>query len=897
MSDAPCSCAADGPFIEPRSQARETGIQLAFVQFLASSPRRVQLLSSGRYSVILTNAGGGFSRWRDLAITRWREDPTCDDWGSYVVLRDLEGGAPWSPTRQPLGSGSLPPEAGFDAGHASFRSSRDMLDATLQVAVSEECDGEVRRITLHNRSARPRTIELTSYAELVLGPAAADASHPAFSKMFVQTHWDAGSQVLLATRRKRTPADSDAWAAHFIVKSDGSKDDRVSYETDRARFLGRGHRLHDAAALCPGTALSNTAGTVLDPVFSLRTSVHLAAGATTRVDFWTLVERGRQSALDAAQTVRCTEAATRAIASTLAHAQTRHAGGQGDAGAGSLLAPLLYADAAWRADPETLRRGAGGAPILWSQGISGDRPIVLLHAADAQAGTAAAAALLRAQRHWRQAWLGIDVVLLAEATDDDGSLIASLATLVEDHADAIKADGDGARAEAFALDAKDLDEGFRNGLSTAARVVLEADGSGWKRVRGEDPTQPQPRARPPRAHPPQAHPPRANGAVMVDQQLDEERAAPGAEGQAIEFNNGYGGFVDAGRSYRIALGEGERTPMPWSNIVSSPCFGFLATAEGGGYTWSCNSQQNPLTPWRNDPVTDAPGEVLYLRDEDSGALWSATAAPIRVHATRYEVVHGKGWTRHAHQAHGIDVELLQYVPVDDSIKLSRLRLRNLTDRVRNLSVTGYVQWALAPHGTNASPFVVTDRDPSTGALFARNPWRAEFNERVAFIDLGGLQASCTADREEFLGRFGTIQAPDALSGQPLSGRVGAGLDPCGALQARLALQPGQQVELVFALGDAASAEQARALVQRYRRIPPEAVLDSASALWDDISIPSRSNAGSCSGHHAQRLAALPGAGLPPLGTQCVLPVQRRLRVPRPAAGRDGVVRGAPGPGT
>lgn len=321
--------------------------------------------------------------------------------------------------------------------------------------------------------------------------------------------------------------------------------------------------------------------------------------------------------------------------------------------------------------------------------------------------------------------------------------------------------------------------------------------------------------------------------VATGDATDDRRSAADDDANT-EFRSGVGAFSAQGREFRIILDDGDCTPAPWSNVVSNPEFGFLATAEGGGYTWSCNSQQNPLTPWPNDPVTDAPGEIIYLRDQGSGALWSATPAPIRVQGSQYEVVHGKGWTRHSHSAHEIDVELLQFVPVKDSIKLSRLRLRNRSDRPRTLCVTGYVQWALAPNGNNGSPYVITDSDAETGALFARNAWRAEFNQRVAFIDLGGAQTSCSGDRGAFLGRRGGIQAPDALSGAPLEGRVGAALDPCGALQAQVVLAPGQQVQLLFALGDAASADDARTLVRRYRDADLDAMLEEVHALWSGV---------------------------------------------------------------
>ncbi|MEO5765777.1 MAG: glycosyl transferase family 36, partial [Casimicrobiaceae bacterium] len=793
------------------------------------------LFGNGRYSVMLTDAGAGYSHWRDQAITRWREDPTCDDWGSFVLLRDLCSGAQWSPARQPLGVDNQVQGGAFGHGQVAFTGERDGLTATLAVAVADDCDAEVRRITLHNRSGSAREIELTSYAELVLGSASADASHPAFAKLFVQTYWDADGEVLLATRRKRSPDDADLWAGHRIVVpgSLSMEDAAIQYETDRARFLGRGNRLPDAVALQLGSVLSNTVGTVLDPVFSLRTRVRIAAGATGRIDFWTLAATSREQLVGVAADLTPTSAGAcfaRPRATAVADADARQPPSIDDGDAdpwNRWLAPLLYADPGWRAAPDALRRGAGGAPVLWRHGISGDRPIVLLRIADAD-GIEVAAALLRAQHRWRRHWLGVDVVLLVTASGDAGAALhGQLCSLQETQA-ANGNDGEVAKAEVFALRQDQVDGAFIDGLTRAARVVLVGDGT-----EAIPPAARQPADGIGQPGTPETPTP---GTQTIDAADDAAAAAPwpGATEGALEFDNGLGGFADDGREYRIELEHGACTPAPWINVVANPGFGFIASAEGGGYTWSRNSQQNPLTPWPNDPVTDAPNEVLYLRDEHSGDLWSATAAPIRAEGVRYRVTHGKGWSRYSHHAHGIDVDLLQYVPMADSIKLSRLRLHNRSGRARQLSVTGYVRWALAPNGSNAAPYVVTDLDEATGALFARNTWRAEFGERVAFIDLGGAQSSCSGDRSAFLGRYGAIDKPQALSAASLPGRTGAGLDPCGALQTHVTLAADEPVELQFVLGDADSAQAAQELVRRYRDADPDEVLGQVRKHWDGV---------------------------------------------------------------
>jgi cyclic beta-1,2-glucan synthetase len=250
----------------------------------------------------------------------------------------------------------------------------------------------------------------------------------------------------------------------------------------------------------------------------------------------------------------------------------------------------------------------------------------------------------------------------------------------------------------------------------------------------------------------------------------------------LEFFNGLGGFAEDGREYVTILGPGQSTPAPWINVIANPAFGFQVSAEGSGYSWSVNSRENQITPWSNDPVTDRPGEAFYLHDDDTGALWSPTALPIRDQTGTYIARHGRGYSRFEHSGHEIASELHQYVPLDGSIKISRLTLRNLSKNSRRISITAYAEWVLGASRSASAAFVATDIDPETGAMFARNRWSAAFGERVAFLDAGGHQTDWTGDRSEFIGRNGTLAAPAGIaSASPLSKTVGAGLDPCGAI--------------------------------------------------------------------------------------------------------------------
>ncbi|MEO8997686.1 MAG: glycosyl transferase family 36 [Rhodanobacter sp.] len=778
------------------------------------NPSRHCLLSNGHYSVMLSSSGSGYSQWHDLAVTRWREDPTRDPWGSYLLLRDEDSGAVWSTSQQPHGL-RMPDDAlAFGAGRASFSRRHHSLHSTLDVAVACDADIELRRLTLSNHGDRTRTFSVTSYDELVIGPISADNAHPAFSKMFVQTEWDPAHGVVLATRRRRASSEAEVWAAHALQVVGQPVDAVPEYETDRARFLGRGRTLRQAQAMQPGSVLSNSSGCVLDPVLSLRRRVTLAPNASVTLLLWTQLADSREGALALVAQLGNANAAELLFADAANHAEAEQQRLGFDAAQAARFAhwmdALLSSDPGQRAAPDVLARGHGGPPTLWAAGISGDRPIVLLRLGHRD-DLPRVQELLLAQQYWRSQRLAVDVVLLNTATAGD-ALQSALDPLVSSQQAQWKASDQLPKVELFALRDSAISDDLRNGLLTVARVVL-------------DDTQPALAVVAPAAA--------ATPAVI--RASTPASAAIAATADQPEFANGHGGFSDKGRSYRIDLDDEHHTPAPWVNVIANPTFGFLVSAEGGGYAWSLNSQQNPLTPWPNDPVSDSPHEMLYLRDEDTGMLWSATALPIRVAGAKYAATHGKGWTRFNNDAHGIELELTQCVPTNDSLKLSRLRLCNRSGRARRLSITGYVEWALGANGTTPAPYVITSRDEPTGALFARNPWRPDFGDRVAFIDLGGQQHSMTGDRREFLDPLGTIERPAALrDDRPLSGRLGAALDPCGALQTRIELPPDTQIELVFMLGDAACEADAQSLIRKYREADIDSVLADVAAQWNGV---------------------------------------------------------------
>jgi len=477
----------------------------------------------------------------------------------------------------------------------------------------------------------------------------------------------------------------------------------------------------------------------------------------------------------------------------------------------------LYSDRSSRPSSDTIARGAGGPEALWAQGISGDLPIILARV-DHVDEIGFVHQLLRAHEYLRMKQMAVDLVILNER---GASYVQDLQVALETLVRTAQVGGrSGAHGGVFVLRTDIISAQTRSRLLSMARVVLIGRGATLaEQVNAFKYGNAAPAA-PPRGHVSIGAPARAPSAPAV----------PG-----LEFFNGLGGFAHDGHEYVSVLSAGRTTPAPWINVIANATFGFHVSVEGCGYTWSASSRENQLTPWSNDPVSDRPGEAFYLRDRDSGALWSPTAAPIREDKGTYVCRHGQGYTRFEHTAHEIEIDLLQLVPRADPVKISRLIVRNTSTRTRRLSLTAYVEWVLGSSRSASALSIITDVDPETGALFARNPWNAMFGERIAFADLGGRQDAWTSDRREFLGRSGTLSNPAALAADArLSRRVGAGLDPCAALQTSLELEPGASVEVVFLLGQADTVDDARSLVGRYRQIDVQAVLDEVTQHWDAV---------------------------------------------------------------
>ena len=785
---------------------------------------RAHVLSNGRYSLVITNSGGGYSSWRDIDLTRWRADTTLNNWGTWIYMQDREragqeSGSLWSASYQPSGVSPQSREVYFSAHMAEFLRQDGNISSLLEITVSPDDDLEIRRITLTNHGDVRRRLRLTSYGEVSLTDQATDRRHPAFNKLFIESEYLPEINTLIYRRRPRSSEEEPIYMAHTLVVEQGHPASRA-YEGDRARFLGRGRSARRPAALIEGGGLSGTVGATLDPIFSLAQHVDLEPHDSVQLAFMTIAAGTRQQAIALAGRYHSWHLIERAFdqARSQSEVELRQLGLNTPQleRIERVLSALLFVNPFFRARPDILSANDKGQPGLWAYGISGDFPILLLRL-KSQDDLSLAQELLQAHIFWRNRRIKVDLVFLnKQGTDYGQELNSALHRLIT------RMNSDAwlnLRGGIFLLLADQMGETERILLETAARVILDGEnGSLAEQIRGMDrlPT------RLPRF------------VATLPEVAGIEPTPPVRRRVDLIFDNGYGGFSPDGREYVVYLGHGQWTPAPWVNVIANPEFGFLVSEAGSSFTWSINSGENRLTPWSNDPVTDPPGEALYLRDEETAEVWSPTPLPARDPAP-YLIRHGAGYSIFEHYSHGLKQRVRMFTIPNAPVKVVQVRLENIWKRSRRITATFYAEWVLGVNREMTQQFVVPEYDGESQALLARNTYNIEFGERVAFAAANKTLHGLTADRTEFFGRMGDYAFPSALKRIGLSSTVEPGLDPCAALQLHIDLQPGDVEEVYFLLGQGANQAEALQLVRQYKNAHEVAAAwDAVGKFWDDL---------------------------------------------------------------
>jgi cyclic beta-1,2-glucan synthetase len=773
----------------------------------------VQLLSNGRYFVMISNAGGGYSRWRETAITRWREDSTCDDWGTFCYINDRDKGIFWSTAYQPTLKEADQYEAIFSQGRVEFRRRDEEIDTYTVVIVSPEDNVEVRRTHLTNHSRTKRKLEITSYGEVVLTTASADEAHPAFSNLFVQTEINEYQNAIICTRRARSKEERPPWMFH-LMKVKGAKVNRISYETDRSKFIGRGHTLSHPQVMDQATPLSGSQGSVLDPMFSIQYQITLQPGESAIIDLVVGVadtQLANQSLVDKYQDSHLRDRAfelswthsqvvLRQIGATEANAQLY----------GKLASSILYLNNALRTQPSVLLKNQRGQSALWSYSISGDLPIVMIQISDSE-NISIVKQLIKAQAYWNMNGLAVDLVILNEdpsvyrhvlQEEIQGLITASIGIHTTEK-----------RGRIFVRPIDQVSADDRILLQTVARVII-SDMKGTledqvnKRISIKAPI-------------PKLIPSKFYSHTHRNQEIP----------QNLQFFNGTGGFSADGKEYVIITDEKKHTPLPWINVIANQHFGTIVSERGSSYTWFENAHEFRITPWKNDPVLDQSGEAFYLRDEESGEFWSPMGRPA-LGQSPYVTKHGFGYSSFEHIEDGIKSEVCVYVDTESPIKFVAINVTNQSGRWRKLTATGYVEWILGELRSKSVMHIVTELDSTSGALVARNPYNTEFQNYVTFFDVDDPTYTYTTDRIEFIGRNGTLQNPEAMNKIYLSGKSGAGLDGCAAIQVPFELENGKERKIIFKIGAGQNLAEAIATIKRFQgSAAATRSLDQVKQFW------------------------------------------------------------------
>jgi len=821
---------------EPTSDAAEfTAVQkYRVIDDPMQARRSVSVLSNGHYSVMMTATGSGYSMWNGQAVTRWRPDPTVDDWGSHILIRDVRSGEWWSAAPGPKSVEGEVASTVFADEKAEFNKVVGTIKSKLECIVATEADAEGRRITIINSGNTDRHIEITSYGEFVLSPPDSDVAHPMFSKMFIKTEIGESGDVIYARRNKRNHDEPDIAVAHLIAGS--ASRSPVHAETDRRAFIGRGRDISSARAFDKGAELEAHQGFTLDPIFALRKTIRVPAGKEAHLIFWTIAAPNRTEL--EAQVARYRHAENfeheARLAWTRAQVQIRHLDmTHAEALLFQRIASfLIYPDTRLRQAQSPGNVVSAQQSALWPMSISGDFPIFALRIDD-EADLAIIQKAFRMQEYLRSRGIISDLVIINERA---ASYAQSVQHAIDFMCENARRRGlsSGPAQHIFSVRRDLMEPATYQALISAARIMLHTrNGSISEQIdRLERLADDEQMAAP--------------GVVSVPDKRSPHQAFPRpvqsanqntaiVDGRDLLFWNGYGGFDPHSRDYVIRLRGGDATPHPWINVISNGAFGFHVSAEGAAFTWSLNSRDYQLTPWTNDTVVNRPGEAFYVRDLRANKTFSPFAAIGRNPAAVYEVRHSPGCSTFRTESEGLDIEMTQIVAENDPAKLMRLRIANKSGNNRTLRIYAYAEWVLGNNRARTAPYLRNWHEAGVNALMAQNPFSIDNNTRTAFLAASRQLQSYTVARGEFLEGSSDTFAPSAVEGGlTLSNSAESGGDPCAVIAIDLNIAKGEVAETLFLLGDVEKPEQAAPLIERLLAAGFDKEFEKTRAQWEDF---------------------------------------------------------------
>lgn len=778
----------------------------------------VALLSNGVYSLMVTNSGSGYSKKEDMFISRWKEDSTDSDNGIFFFIKDIKENKYFSATYQPVKNQGDEYSAIFTQNKIQFKRRDNELVTETNIAVSSEENGEVREISITNRSQNEKIIEVTSYSEVTLAPYNSDAVHPAFSNLFIKTEYVDDQNCLLAYRRPRAKNQNKPWLMQKLIV-EGESIGAIQYETSRVNFIGRNKNLQNPEVIKEDMILKNTVGAVLDPILSIRKRIKVKPDETVKLQFISMVGSSREELLKIAEKYIDSTSIKRifTLAETQSQVQLKFMGiTNRQANLYDFMAgKILFMSHLYRSRSFEIKSIIKGQSSLWSYGVSGDTPIVLLKVAKVS-DIGLVKQMLNAHEYWLLKGIKVDLIIL---NMENHSYHKKLETALRDVISSSHArDKQNKNSGVYLFNADNVEKEIINLFIAISRIVIDSKNglmiSQIKNLGIKEDLEPL---------------------KPIEVKYTYPNFKPNTDVKNLEFFNDYGGFDIENKEYVIFLKDGKNTPAPWINVISNKNFGFHVSESGSVFTWNKNSRENKLTPWNNDWVKDCSGEILYLRDELSGDVWNINPKPIR-HENEYIVRNGFGYTTFEHFHNGILSEETMFAPMEENLKLIKIKLKNLGKEKRTLSLTYYAQLVLGVICEQTNTHIYTAIDEEDKFIYGQNPYSETFKNLYAYLKIiGGENESFTGDREGFIGREGTLERPNGLNFKELDNKAGAGFDPCLCENVTVEIAPESEAEFVVIFGQGESLQEIKKNINKYLNLEESSKeLISVKAFWEEI---------------------------------------------------------------
>jgi cyclic beta-1,2-glucan synthetase len=767
---------------------------------LRTKSPEIQLIGNKNYHIIISATGSGYSKWKNNELTRWREDRTCDNWGFYCYVKDINENTIISPTFQPMMDNMCSYEVEYKGAAADYKKTGQdlLLETSVSVALKE--DVELRRIHIQNQSDTTKTIEIVSYAEVVIAPAGVDVAHPCFSNLFVQAELHEKENAILYFRRPSVPEEERLYLFQSINCNDCSVK-KINYATDRIEFIGRGNSITNPQTLFVHNRPSAFREFPVDPIVSIAIQIKIEPRKSGTVDIVMGAGSTKEICLDLLK--RCLDCEYRndVVASRFDYFQevcrNINASSEFEEAFRRLSSLVIYPSSSLRPIVKNPFQGGLDSRWLWRYSISEEIPIILVVITE-PTDVEILDQLIKAQSYARYFGIVYNVVILNSSTDRYKTF--NQRSILEIIAKCKEVSRINRYNGIYILEKNGLTSREQTVLLYKSRVVIPAAAVSLTDVMSDVFEEIQSKRHLPK--------------IAVDRFAGN---ADRLELPELRFFNGFGGFSENGKEYIMIHERDKRPPLPWINVISNPHFGTVISDSGQSYSWFENSRLFRLTPWNNDVIQDLNGEFFYLRDENNSLVWS----PFSMGLFKNEKclsIHGFGYSRFQRISYGIFSQVEVYVDIDEPIKFVKFTITNHSGQYRNISITGYVEWILGESRETCVDYVSTEFDQEYQSIFAFNDFNKEFENRCAFFACNNLITTYTADRTEFIGRDGNVANPAGMHEDRFTGFVGAGVDPCGVIRTQIDLDEKDTKEILFVFGAAHGKGKAVNLLMKFKNI-------------------------------------------------------------------------------